>query len=81
MAPPPAPSWTDQVTAVDWPDCVPRTTAANVAESPVLRDVVEGVIRTRIPRRLTQTVTVAFCRASAVLAARTWNVPSASGAV
>ena len=79
MVPPLAPSCTDQVTAVDWEDRVPLTTAVKVAVAPVLSEVTEGTIRTRMPRHRTSTVTVAVRRASAVLAATTWNVPSAAG--
>ena len=79
MVPPLAPSCTDQLTAVDCDLRVPLTTAVNVAEAPVLRVVSDGAMRTRMPRHRTWMGTVVFQRESEVLAARRWNVPSASG--
>ena len=63
-------------------DCdlrVPLTTAVNVAESPVLSVVDRGCDADADASPSDVDVTVAFQRASEVLAARTWNVPSAAG--
>src|SRR5678816_107629 len=80
MVPPPAPSWTDQVTPVDSPETVPLTVAAKLTEPRVWVLAVPGVTVTEIGG-VTVTVASALREGSAALVATTWKVPVVPGAV
>ena len=79
---PPPDSWTDQVTAVDWPAVVPVTVAVNVAVPPTRTVAVPGDRDTATTGVLvTEMVAVALFDGSATLVATTWNVPTLPGAL
>ena len=78
---PPPDSWTDQVTAVDWPAVVPVTVAVKAAVPPTRRVAVPGDTETATTGvAVTEMVAVAVFDGSATLVARTWNVPVVLGA-
>jgi hypothetical protein len=78
--PPAEPSWTDQVTEVDWPALVPVTAAVNVSEPPGAVSGTCGVTETAITSGSTATVAVSELAGSSTLVATTWNVPGEAGA-
>ncbi len=79
--PPPA-SWTDQVTAVDWPEVVPVTVAVKATVPPTRMVTGSGEMETVTTGfAVTTTVPVAFLVGSATLVATTWKVPLTLGAV
>ncbi len=77
---PPPLSWTDQVTAVDWPEVVPVTVAVKVSVPRISVEAVRGETVTAM-FGLTVTVAVSFLVGSATLVATTWKVPAVPGAV
>ena len=81
MLPPEAPSWTDQLTAVDWPPRVPVTVALKLAVPRACTEVLAGETETPIAGAVTVTVALPARVASATLRATTWNVPVLAGAV
>ena len=82
MLPPPAPSCTDQVTSPDWPLFPPVTTALKLSFPFAFVEALSGATATEMPWSAdTVTVALAFFEGSATLAATTWYVPGASGAV
>src|SRR5262249_29078975 len=82
MVPPGAPSWTDQLTAVDWPPPVPVTEAVKFTMPPVEVEAEPGAMETvMFGAALTLTVAVALFEGSARLVAAVGVVAGGSGAV
>ncbi len=81
MLPPAAPSWTDQVTAVDWPAPVPVTWAVKASVPRGAVAAFAGLTMTETSgAAVTSTVATSCWTGSATLAATTWNVPMSAGA-
>jgi len=81
MLPPAAPSWIDQLTAVDWPPLVPVTEAVKLTVPPAGVEAEPGATETVMSgAAVTVTVAVEVFEVSATLVATTWNVPGAPGA-
>jgi hypothetical protein len=80
--PPDAPSWTDQVTPVDWLESVPVTAAEKLVCSPATIDAVDGETDTAtVGAAVTSTVATAVFEESATLVATTCAVAGFAGAV
>ena len=80
MLPPPD-SWTDQLTAVDWPVVVPETVAVKLSDPPVRVEALDGTMATATTgASSTTTVAVSNAEGTATLVAMTWKVPVCGGA-
>jgi hypothetical protein len=80
--PPADPSWTDQLTALDWPEPSPVTEAEKLTIPPVCVEADPGAMETvMFGAGVTVTAAVALLDGSATLVATTWNVPAVPGAV
>jgi hypothetical protein len=81
IAPPAAPSCTDQVTVVDCPGAAPVTVAVKLSPPPGVVDALAGMIATTMfGTAVTSTVATSVWNGSATLATTTWKVPVSAGA-